>query len=279
MIELGKIQVLEVVRESDFGLYLNSKEDKSEHDVLLPNKQFPEGTQIGDEIEVFIYRDTTDRLIATTHMPKLTLGKIAKLEVVELTSIGAFLDWGLQKDLFLPFKQQLKKLRKGDEVIVGLYVDKSDRLCATMKVYDTLSCHSPYKQNQSAQGMIYNIKKEMGLFVAVDFMYHGFIPLKEVFGHYQIGDIVDVRIKKIRPDGKLELSMRKQAYQQIEDDAQKLMRMLEERKGLLMLNDKSSPAQIKAELNMSKASFKRAVGRLLKEGAIVFAENGIKRNW
>lgn len=279
MIELGKIQVLEVVRKSDFGVYLNTKEDRSEQDVLLPNKQFPEEIQIGDEIEVFIYRDTTDRLIATTHKPKLTLGQIAKLEVIELTSIGAFLDWGLQKDLFLPFKQQVKKLRKGDQVIVGLYVDKSDRLCATMKVYDTLSCQAPYKQNQSAQGMIYNIKKEMGLFVAVDCMYHGFIPLKEVFGDYQIGDIVDVRIKKIRPDGKLELSMRKQAYQQIEDDAQKLMRILDERKGLLMLNDKSSPAQIKAELNMSKASFKRAVGRLLKEGAIVFVEKGIKRNW
>lgn len=279
MIELGKIQVLEVVRESDFGVYLNSKEEKSENDILLPNKQFPEGTKVGDELEVFIYRDTADRLIATTIMPKLTLGKVAELEVVELTHIGAFLDWGLQKDLFLPFKQQVGKLQKGDKVIVGLYIDKSDRLCATMKVYDVLSCKSPYKQNQSAKGLIYSIKKELGLLVAVDYTYHGLIPSKEVFGRYQVGDVVEVRIKKIRPDGKLELSMRKQAYQQIEDDAQKLMRILEERDGILPLHDKSTPERIKAELNMSKASFKRAVGRLLKEGAIMLVDNGIKRNW
>lgn len=279
MIELGKIQILEVVRESDFGVYLNSKEEKSEDDILLPNKQFPEGTKVGDELEVFVYRDTADRLIATTIMPKLTLGKVAVLEVVELTHIGAFLDWGLQKDLFLPFKQQVGTPKKGDHVIVGLYIDKSDRLCATMKVYDVLSCQSPYKQNQSVQGLVYSIKKDLGILVAVDNTYHGLIPVKEVFGQYHVGDTVEVRVKKIRPDGKLELSVRKQAYQQIEDDAQKLMRIIEERGGILHLNDKSTPDRIKAELNMSKASFKRAVGRLLKEGAITLVDNGIKRNW
>lgn len=279
MIELGKIQNLEVVRESDFGVYLNTKEEKDENDILLPNKQVPEGAKIGDEIEVFVHRDTEDRLIATTHTPKLTLGKVAVLEVVEVTNIGAFLDWGLQKDLFLPFKEQVGTVKKGDQVIVGLYIDKSDRLCATMKVYDILSCQSPYKQNQSVTGLVYNIKQDLGVLVAVDYTFHGLIPVKEVFGHYKVGDTVQLRVKKIRPDGKLELSARKQAYQQIEDDSKKLMKALEDRSGLLTLNDKSSPELIKAELNMSKASFKRAVGRLLKEGAITLTDTGIKRSW
>lgn len=279
MIELGKIQILEVVRESDFGVYLNAKEEKDENDILLPNKQVPEGTKIGDEIEVFVHRDTEDRLIATTHSPKLTLGKVAVLEVVEITNIGAFLDWGLQKDLFLPFKQQLGTVKKGDQVIVGLYIDKSDRLCATMKVYDVLNCQSPYKQNQTVTGLVYNIKEDLGVLVAVDHTFHGLIPTKEVFGTYKVGDTIQVRVKKIRPDGKLELSARKQAYQQIEDDSQKLMKILEDRSGTLNLNDKSAPERIKAELNMSKASFKRAVGRLLKEGAITLTDTGIKKSW
>ena len=279
MIELGKIQILEVVRESDFGVYLNAKEEKDENDILLPNKQVPEGTKIGDEIEVFVHRDTEDRLIATTHSPKLTLGKVAVLEVVEITNIGAFLDWGLQKDLFLPFKEQLGTVKKGDQVIVGLYIDKSDRLCATMKVYDVLNCQSPYKQNQTVTGLVYNIKEDLGVLVAVDYTFHGLIPTKEVFGTYKVGDIIQVRVKKIRPDGKLELSARKQAYQQIEDDSQKLMKILEDRSGVLNLNDKSAPERIKAELNMSKASFKRAVGRLLKEGAITLTDTGIKKSW
>lgn len=279
MIELGKIQNLEVIRESDFGVYLNAKEGKSESDILLPNKQVPEGVQIGDEIEVFVYRDTEDRLIATTFSPKLTLGKVAVLEVVEVTHIGAFLDWGLQKDLFLPFKQQIGTVKKGHKVIVGLYIDKSDRLCATMKVYDVLSSHTPYSQNQTVTGLVYSIKKDLGVLVAVDHTYHGLIPEKEVFGAYKIGDSIQVRIKKIRPDGKLELSARKQAYQQMEDDAQKLMRILDERSGILNLNDKSAPERIKAELNISKASFKRAVGRLLKEGAITITDTSIKKNW
>lgn len=279
MIELGKIQILEVVRESDFGVYLNAKEEKDENDILLPNKQVPEGTKIGDEIEVFVHRDTEDRLIATTHSPKLTLGKVAVLEVVEITNIGAFLDWGLQKDLFLPFKQQVGTVKKGDQVIVGLYIDKSDRLCATMKVYDVLNCQSPYKQNQTVTGLVYNIKEDLGVLVAVDHTFHGLIPTKEVFGTYKVGDVIQVRVKKIRPDGKLELSARKQAYQQIEDDSQKLMKILEDRSGTLNLNDKSAPERIKAELNMSKASFKRAVGRLLKEGAITLTDTGIKKSW
>lgn len=279
MIELGKIQKLEIIRHSDFGVYLNTKEDPSEDDILLPNKQVPEGSEIGDEIEVFVYRDSEDRLIATVIEPKVTLGKVAILTVVEVTNIGAFLDWGLAKDLFLPFKEQVGKVVKGSTPLIGVYKDKSDRLCATMKIYGMLSSQAPYEVNKEATGTVYNITEENGVFVAVDNAYHGLIPTREVYGDCKIGDKVQVRIKKVREDGKLELSLRKQTSQQIEIDAKKIMTLLKVNEGKLALNDKSAPEKVKKELGMSKAAFKRAVGRLMKEGAIQATEEGIECTW
>ncbi|MDF2596583.1 MAG: hypothetical protein K0R69_2924 [Clostridia bacterium] len=279
MIELGKIQTLKVIRNSDFGVYLNSETDSADGDVLLPKGQVPPATEIGDEIEVFVYRDSEDRLIATVKHPKVTLGSLAVLKVVELTNIGAFLDWGLEKDLFLPFKQQVGEVVKDKSYLIAVYKDKSDRLCATMKVYDFLSCESPYTENNKTQGIIYRITEEYGAFVAIDNKYHGLIPHKEIYGQYKTGDTVEVRVKKVRPDGKLELSLRKQAFYQMEDDAQKIMNKLKSEDGKLLLNDKSSPDQIKRELNMSKASFKRAIGRLLKEGAVKITDEGIQIAW
>ncbi|WP_069998620.1 CvfB family protein [Cellulosilyticum sp. I15G10I2] len=279
MIELGKIQNLKVVRKTEIGVYLNSEASNGEADILLPKSQVPPETEIGDIIEVFVYKDSEDRMIATVKNPKVTLGNLAVLSVVQITRIGAFLDWGLEKDLFLPFKQQVGEVVRGKSYLVGIYIDKSDRLCATMKVYDLLSCESPYSENSKAQGIIYRITEEYGAFVAVDNKYHGLIPHKEIYGSYNIGDTVDVRVKKIRPDGKLELSLRKQAFYQMEDDAQKIMNKLKLNGGSLHLSDKSSPESIKTELNMSKASFKRAVGRLLKEGAIKITDDGIQITW
>lgn len=279
MIELGKIQKLQVVRKSDFGVYLGLKENEDAGEVLLPRKQVPEDVELGDEIEVFIYKDSEDRIIATTQKPMLTIGEIAPLKVAEVTRIGAFLEWGLAKDLFLPFKQQVGKVTKGATCLVGIYVDKSDRLCATMKVYDLLSCQSPYHVNGRAEGIIYNITEEFGAFVAVEGKYHGLIPKKELLGEYKIGDRIEVRIQKIRPDGKLELSLRKQLAQQIEVDAQRIMTMLNLNNGQIPFTDKTNPDIIKRELEMSKASFKRAVGRLLKEGVIEIKAEGITRRW
>lgn len=279
MIELGKIQKLKVERTSDFGVYLMSPEGDHTEVVLLPRKQVPPDVEIGDEIEVFVYKDSEDRIISTTQKPLLTIGQVANLKVAEITRIGAFLDWGLQKDLFLPFKQQVGKVAKGSTCLVGLYVDKSERLCATMKIYDLLSSQTPYCVNGRANGIIYNITDEFGAFVAVEGKYHGLIPKKEFIGEYKIGDQVEVRIQKIRADGKLELSLRKQLLQQIEVDAQKIMTMLNLNDGQIPFNDKSDAEIIKREMAMSKASFKRAVGKLLKEGAIEIIDNGIKRRW
>ena len=280
MIELGRVQKLEVIRKSQIGVYLNSKNDKgADDDILLPQKQVPEEIEIGDEIEVFVYKDSEDRVISTVRKPMMAIGELAVLKVVETTHIGAFLDWGLEKDLFLPFKEQSGKVIKDGTYLVGLYVDNSNRLCATMNIYNMLSTEAPYKQNDSVHGTIYNISKELGAFVAVDNKYQGLIPNKELYGNYTEGDYIEVRIKKVRQDGKLELSLRKETYDQIEDDAREIMDRLKLSGGTLLINDSSSPEHIKDELNMSKAAFKRAVGRLLKEGAIKITDEGIEMMW
>lgn len=276
MIELGKIQKLVVARKADIGVYLKAHDEDNLNEILLPKSQVPKDTKIGDELEVFIYRDSEDRLIATTKKPKVTIGKLAMLKVVEITRIGAFLDWGLEKDLFLPFKEQIGKVVKGKSYMVGIYVDKSDRLCATMKIYNLLKANSPYKTNNKVNGIIYSINDKLGIFVAVDHIYHGLIPTREIFGNYKIGDTVESRVKKITPDGKLELSLRKQAYYQIDDDTRKIMNILKSNNGKMHLNDDSSPIEIKETLNISKAAFKRALGRLLKEGKIEISNEGTK---
>jgi predicted RNA-binding protein (virulence factor B family) len=279
MIELGKIQQLRVIRKTPIGLYLNAITNKSGEDILLPNNQAPSGAEIGDDIEVFVYKDSEDRVISTLKMPKLTVGDFAVLQAVAVTKIGAFLDWGLEKDLLLPFREQVGKVVKGGAYLVALYVDSSNRLCATMNIYNTLSSESPYKVNDRVKGTVYSISKELGAFVAVDNKYHGLIPKKELYGSFKEGDSIEVRIKKVRQDGKLELSIRDEAYNEIEKDAQNILERLKRNGGTLHLNDSSSPEQIKAELNISKAAFKRAVGRLMKEGAIEITVDGLRTMW
>ena len=278
MIEIGRMHTLSVIREAAQGVYLNELEG-CDQDILLPKAQVPKETKIGDVLEVFVYRDSEDRRIATIKKPKLMIGELAPLEVISVNRIGAFLDWGLEKDLFLPFKQQIGRIHKGEVYLVGMYKDKSDRLCATMKVYDLLRCDSPYKVNDEVMGTIYSIKEAFGAFVAVDNKYHGLIPIKELYGNYQIGEKVSLRVRFVRADGKLELSLRKPAHLQMEDDVRTIMEALETHHGQLPLHDKSSPQAIKEALNMSKAAFKRAIGRLMKEGVIEIKEDGIKRNW
>lgn len=162
--ELGKKQMLTVVKVVDFGVYLGDDREK----VLLPKKQVPAGIEPGDPIEVFLYKDSSDRLIATVNEPKLTLGESAILKVAQVGKFGAFLDWGLEKDLFLPFKEQTYKVKPGDECLVGLYIDKSQRLCATMKVYEYLTSDSPYQKDDQVEGIVYEVSDNFGTFVAVD---------------------------------------------------------------------------------------------------------------
>lgn len=276
MIELGKIQELEVVRIKEFGVYL-SDDKKSRASVLLPKKQVPPGTKEGDRLSVFIYKDSEDRLIATVSLPKLQVGECAVLEVKDISRIGAFLDMGLEKDLLLPFKEQRHPVQKGEKCLVALYVDKSGRLAATMDVYSHMRSDPPYGTDDKVSGRIYEINEKLGAFVAVDYKYYGLIPRKEMFGHFQEGDEVTCRVTKVREDGKLDLSPREKAHIQMNTDTRQVMKMIEEYGGSLPFNDKASPEKIGKELHMSKNAFKRAAGRLLKEGKIRITETGIER--
>ena len=266
---LGEKQVLTVVKIVDFGVYLGSDEER----VLLPKKQVPEGIDVGDLVEVFLYKDSSDRMIATTKEPKITIGKLAVLEVADVGRIGAFLDWGLEKDLLLPFKEQTVKVEKGDRCLVSLYVDKSGRLCATMKVHPLLKTDSPYKKDDIVTGTVYGISREFGVFVAVDDLYSALIPRREVYGRMYIGQQVEARVAGVKPDGKLDLSVRGKIPEQMDADAGQIMEQIRKNGGFLPFTDKAEPERIKAEFGMSKAAFKRAVGRLLKQGRIIIDDN------
>ena len=270
--KLGEKQVLTVVKIVDFGVYLGNDEER----VLLPKKQVPQGIEVGDPIEVFLYKDSSDRMIATTNEPKLTIGKTAVLEVTDVGRIGAFLDWGLEKELLLPFKEQTERVEKGDRCLVSLYIDKSGRLCATMNVYEHLRTDSPYKKDDKVTGRIYEISKNFGAFVAVDNCYSALIPKREAFGRLKVGDRVSARVLKVREDGKLDLSVREKAFLQMDEDAALIMKRMEEYGGKLPFNDKAAPELIKQEFGLSKNAFKRAVGRLLKEGRIKISEKNIE---
>lgn len=276
MITLGKIQTLTIQRVKDFGVYLGEAGDETKS-VLLPKKQVPEGAKPGDEVEVFIYKDSEDRLIATSRMPKLQVGELAVLVVKDVAKIGAFLDMGLEKDLLLPFKEQTSKVRPGDKCLVALYIDKSERLAATMNVYTRLSAEAPYKKDDHVRGTIYEINENLGAFVAVDNRYYGLIPRKEMYGKYHLGENVEARVVKVRDDGKLDLSPREKAYMQMDTDAALVLKGIDEFDGVLPFTDKAKPEVIEREFAMSKNAFKRAVGRLLKEGKIRITEKTIER--
>lgn len=269
MIELGKTQTLYVVNQVDFGVYLGETANAPAAErVLLPKKQVPEEIRTGDTLEVFIYKDSQDRLIATTRKPVLQVGELAVLPVAQTAKVGAFLDWGLEKDLLLPFREQTARVREKDECLVALYVDKSSRLCATMKVYHYLSTDSPYQAGDMVRGRVYEISDRFGIFVAVDDKYSGLIPHQEAQGNYHVGDVLTIRVSQVKEDGKLTLSSRQKAYLQIEEDAHMILGVIEEFGNVLPFDDKADPKVIQREFGLSKNAFKRGVGHLLKAGKI-----------
>ena len=258
MIELGKKQTLLIVKSVEFGVYLaEDMNADTKHQVLLPAKQVPAGTKAGDKLEVFIYKDSQDRLIATTNEPLLMVGQAGLLKVKQVTRIGAFLDWGLEKCL------------------VAVYVDKSSRLCATMKVYPYLSKETPYKEGDQVKGRVYQISENFGVFVAVDNKYSALIPAREAKGKYRPGTVLDLRVTRVKEDGKMDVSDRQEPYLQINEDAENVLEIIEEFAGVLPFDDKASPEVIRREFGLSKNAFKRAVGHLLKEGKIQIKDRRI----
>lgn len=289
MIMLGQMQTLTVCRSTENGVYLESKAESmpsystdtaalTDTKVLLPRNQVPEGIRHGDSIRVFVYRDSEDRAIATTSTPLLTLGETAVLTVKELSPIGAFLDWGLAKDLLLPFKEQTAKVRQGEQILVALYIDKSGRLCATMHVYDYLSGNAPYKKDDRVTGIVYEHIDAFGTYVAIDSVYSALIPRREVITPLRPGTLITARVTKVQPDGRLELSVREKAYLQLDSDAEHVLTLLKEAGGFLPYHDKSNSEAIKAKFSLSKNAFKRAIGHLYKEGILSLEETGIRLN-
>ena len=278
MIEIGKRQELAIVKKVEFGVYLADtiEEAQPEEKVLLPGKEVSRDAEIGDIIDVFIYRDSKDRLIATTRQTEISVGETAVLKVKEVGKIGAFLEWKLEKDLLLPFKEQTIKVQEGQDCLVALYIDKSGRLCTTMKVYPYLRTDSPYKKDDKVEGRVYEVIPNFGMFVAVDNCYCGMIPKREPTGNVKVGDKITARVAGVLEDGKLTLSLREKAYIQIGRDAEQIMKMLKDKGGKLPFNDKADPEIIRSATGMSKNEFKRAVGNLYKQRLIVIEPDGIK---
>ncbi len=294
MIQLGKQQNLKVLRISPIGAYIGEERDPlavfsntavsntssltETTEILLPNNEMRDIKPAeGDTVRAFIYLDSEDRPVATLRKPPIVLGETARLTVKDVNRVGAFLDWGLPKDLLLPYKEQTGKVEPGETVLVGLYIDKSHRLCATMDVYKMLRTDSEYKVSDQVNGTVYQLIDSFGAYVAVDDCFSGMIPKRELVSKVKIGENYKLRVTKVQPDGKLELSMREPGYRQLFIDADKIMELLGKTSdGFLPYHDKSDPEDIKSEFNMSKNSFKRACGHLMKEGKLDILDNGIK---
>ncbi len=274
MIELGEIQELKIERIRKIGALLTDEEKSQE--VLLPSEELVEEDKKGDTLKVFVYNDNQGQLIATKVMPKITLGEISHLEVKDITSIGAFLDWGLDKDLFLPFKEQLCKLDKGRKYLVALYIDKTGRLCSTMKIRDYLRADSKYKENDRVEGVVYNIVDDIGAFIAVDNIYEALLPNDQRKGIAAIGEPITTRVASVKGDGRLNLSQRERGHLEMDNDAELILDLLDDYDGFLPYNDKSSPDEIYDMFTISKSAFKKAVGKLLKENKIEFYKDGIR---
>ena len=275
MLKIGDIQELTIVKTVQFGVYL-AEENAPEERVLLPKKEVPAGAKAGDRLSVFLYKDSEDRPIATTREPKLTLGKLAMLKVKDVTKIGAFLDWGLEKDLLLPFKEQERKVSKGESVMAALYTDKSGRLCATTKLYPYLKTNSPYVIGDEVEIYVYELHEKYGVFVAVDGAYSGLIPKKDAQGSFYIGETAHARVTEVKEDGRVCVATRKKAYQQLEPDGDVIMDALHDAGGEFDFDDHADPEFLREKFGMSKAAFKRAVGHLMKQGLVVIKNGKIR---
>jgi len=272
-INVGQFNLMRVDRKVDFGFYM----DDGGEGILLPKRFVPSGLQIGDTISVFVYHDSDNRLIATTQEPFAVVGEIAALKVVEVTSQGAFLDWGLMKDLFVPVSQQLSTMRLGGKYLVKLYIDaQTGRVAATEKIDKQISNEVlTVKEGEKVKIQVYR-ESEIGYVVIVNQVHQGLVYKNEVFTHLHIGQFIDEAfVKKIREDNKLDIGLGKQGGEKLADDNQKIMSLLKTHKGFLPYHDKSAPDDIYAFFGMSKKAFKMNVGMLYKLKLISIEEDGI----
>ncbi|WP_129125479.1 CvfB family protein [Geomonas oryzae] len=272
MLEIGKYNRLEVKKLSAIGAYLDSELGE----ILLPTKYMPPGLHHGEHLKVFVYLDSEDRLIATTLEPKAQVGEFALLEVKDVSRVGAFLEWGLEKDLLVPFREQPRPMQKGERYMVRVYLDPSGRIAASARLAKFLE-KSPagLKEGQEVELTLYEFG-DLGAKVIIDGRYDGLLFRSELFGSYQVGDTLPGYIGKIRNDGKIDVTLRKSGKQDAAGGRETLLRILSERGGFLPVGDKSPPELIAEMFRMSKKSFKTLIGNLYKEGVIEITKDGIR---
>jgi predicted RNA-binding protein (virulence factor B family) len=273
MIKVGDYNILKVLRDADFGLYL----DDGAEGILLPKRFVPEGLKPGDEIKVFIYHDSEGRLIATTQNPKGVVGDIVKLKAVTVTNQGAFLDWGLMKDIFVPKSKQLSGMRAGAEYLVKIYLDEqTGRVAATEKIEPFLSNENLTVKEKDLVDLVVYRRTDIGYVVIINNKHTGVLHFNEIYQDISAGDKLKGYIKTIRPENKIDVVIGRPGYDRVEDEAEKILRLLNENNGYLPYHDKSDPDEIYSFLGMSKKAFKMATGNLYKQQKITFTKTGIK---
>jgi len=273
-VALGKYNQLEVVKTVDFGVYLNGGDDG---EILLPARYVPEGCKPGDMLNVFIYLDNEERLVATTLQPLVQVGGFACLEVAWVNEYGAFLDWGLMKDLFVPFREQKMKMQKGHRYVIHAHVDEdSYRIMASAKVERYLSKEfPPYQSGDEVEVMVWQ-KTDLGYKVIVDDRFGGLVYQKEIFKALEPGMRMQAFVRQVREDGKIDLTLQKDGSQKVDDFAEVLLQYIKDNGGYTELNDKSAAEDIYDTFGVSKKTFKKAVGDLYKRRLVVLVEGGIQ---
>ncbi len=271
MAETGQFNKLKVIREVEFGVYLDGGDAGG---ILLPKSEVPEGTRLGDRLPVFVYLDSNDEPIATTRRPRAQVGQFANLKVVEVNKIGAFLDWGLPKDLFLPFNEQVKPLQAGDYVTVFLYLDNTNRIAATAKLEKHLESGDDYKQAQLVELLVVR-PTDIGYQVIIDNRAMGLLHRQDIHRPVRPGQRLSGFIKLMREDGKIDVMLEKPGYGRVDPLAQQVLKYLETRDGFCPLGDKSDPDAIRETFGVSKKAYKMALGQLMKAGRIRQDEKGV----
>jgi uncharacterized protein len=272
-VQVGSYNTLKVSRKVDFGFYL----DDGGEGILLPKRFVPKGLRIGDELEVFVYHDSDNRLIATTQKANAVVGEIAKLKVLSVTKQGAFLDWGLMKDLFVPASKQVSGMRLGGEYLVKLYIDEmTGRVAATEKIESLMSNDELTVKEMELVDLLAYRTSELGYVMIINNKHIGVLHGNEIFQKIEVGDKLKGFIKKIRPDNKIDLVLGKPGFTKVEDEGEKIIRLLKENDGYLPYYDKSDPEAIYAFFGMSKKTFKMTTGNLYKQKLIVFTQTGIE---
>lgn len=271
--KVGEYNDLEVVKELDFGIYFR----EGDVEILMPTKWVPQGTKIGDTLNVFVFRDSDDRLIATTIKPFAIADTFAFLEAKQVNEIGAFMDWGMDKDLLVPFREQAQRMDAGKSYVVFVYLDEeTDRLVGSTKLSRFIIREDIDVQEGDIVDLLIYSETDLGYNAIVNDLYTGLIYKNEIYEAIRVGDKMQGFVKRVREDEKIDLSLQKSGYELVDDVKWKILKLIKEEKGFLALNDNSTPEEIKAKLQISKKAFKKAIGALYRERLVKLTDKGVE---